>query len=720
EYKSAKDVGKEIGISAATNALSVAGGAAGGAATEAFKGFTGELIKTGINSAVGIATKASVTGIQTGSWDAVRRDFNSFNDWSGIISSAAGSIVTASLGAANLGVGNVKVMGFSSAQIGNISSLNSLVGGLTSSAITYGFTGEATFNVLNTADLGLGVNCGLLEMTVGNNGLSSRIGTGGTDISFGTLKSAASGVAHLDKNRQINKTAESYNTASAMRSLYGFGDAKQQKLLDDFISGKAQLHTGGTDGQAQTVAQDGIRHIYLNQAESADWKLAGITLGHEAYRDGLDNGEAGQKTETRTAVKKHTDMMTRMMKDSLYKDAMKELVDGNKNLQSDLIAKALGGEIFDRYVDKAYDSSADYWKLMNDGTLVQDKDGWLRDENGNFILDKDGNKIGDVNQETGLLNILFAKQEDGSYKNPGKKYDDFTDEQKAISNHIMTDAGISYYYKDPSEMGIENTKWNNDGKALNMDLVMGYAGNTIATSVFMNYFDETTNKMIDGVLSIPTAISNYVESGYLGRLFDYYSKKNDFYNGVRKLFDDYSAVTWTQDMGKPDESTASIYSQHKGGDMTAKEGTAVYAYYSGKVDNNYSGSKTAGNSIKILYGFDFEGSFYSTGVVGQFMHFAEKPTLNKYLSATSQVGKMGHTGLVSGTPGTHLHYQLIGDLQGTKKDSSSWKMLEARRNYFLNKIGSSSKGTYITGEGYNTYYYDVNFLQKKLNIKRGK
>lgn len=62
------------------------------------------------------------------------------------------------------------------------------------------------------------------------------------------------------------------------------------------------------------------------------------------------------------------------------------------------------------------------------------------------------------------------------------------------------------------------------------------------------------------------------------------------------------------------------------------------------------------------------------------MHFSEKPTLNNYLSATSQVGKVGHTGLVSGDPGNHLHYQLIGDLQGTEKNSPSWKILEARRN----------------------------------------
>lgn len=37
-------------------------------------------------------------------------------------------------------------------------------------------------------------------------------------------------------------------------------------------------------------------------------------------------------------------------------------------------------------------------------------------------------------------------------------------------------------------------------------------------------------------------------------------------------------------MGQPDESTASLYATHKGGDMAGNEGTPVYAFYSGKVD----------------------------------------------------------------------------------------------------------------------------------------
>ena len=56
-----------------------------------------------------------------------------------------------------------------------------------------------------------------------------------------------------------------------------------------------------------------------------------------------------------------------------------------ENLAMDIIAyqfsQGLGDEtIFSNYLAGNYDSSGDYWKLMDDGTLVNDGSGWLRDE----------------------------------------------------------------------------------------------------------------------------------------------------------------------------------------------------------------------------------------------------------------------------------------------------------------------------------------------------
>ena len=507
-----------------------------------------------------------------------------------------------------------------------------------------------------------------------------------------------------------------------LRAQYGFGDLVQLDRLDSILKGNTQMRFGDiTDAQSQAAEGNGKRIVHMKMDWNGDWKLGVVMLDHEAHRDGIIRDEQAQKEETRETVKGHTDMMSRMLGDNLYARDMSQMIAGNQNLQMDLLARSLGDDIFNAYVEGCYDSSADYWRMMSDGTLVQDTDGFLKDENGNFIRDKDGNKIGAAGQETGLLNILFAKQEDGSYKNPGKNYDDFSTLEKIISNHIMSESEISYYYKDPNKMGIQNTCWNLDGKALDMNLVMDYAGDSIATAVFMNYYDNTTNSIVDGKTSISSVIAEYKDSGYLNRLLGYYNVKNNFYNGNRKLFDTSSQKEWTQDFGSSsvkDNNNAQIYADnmHKGIDIWAAQGTSVYAFYSGKVVGERLNISSSGYSTIIEYGFNFEGSFYDTGISAQFMHFNEDPSVSvgEYLSATTKVGNVGHTGTVSGTPGNHLHYQLMGNLQGEESDSYKWNMLQNRRNYFLQKFDATDY--YYVGRDYKNYYYNINNLKGRLGL----
>ena len=105
-----------------------------------------------------------------------------------------------------------------------------------------------------------------------------------------------------------------------------------------------------------------------------------------------------------------------------------------ENLAMDIIAyqfsQGLGDEtIFSNYVAGNYDSSGDYWRLMDDGTLVNDGSGWLRDENGKYInidgtLSDEpipGQTLGATGIETGLLNILEGTSSQG--------YNTFSDEQ---------------------------------------------------------------------------------------------------------------------------------------------------------------------------------------------------------------------------------------------------------------------------------------------------
>lgn len=80
-----------------------------------------------------------------------------------------------------------------------LKNLNNLAGGLASSAVSFAFTGNATFNILNLTDFGTRINGGLLEFTIGKDGISSKIGNGGTNISYSTIKSSISGIKEASK-----------------------------------------------------------------------------------------------------------------------------------------------------------------------------------------------------------------------------------------------------------------------------------------------------------------------------------------------------------------------------------------------------------------------------------------------------------------------------------------------------------------------------------------
>jgi hypothetical protein len=118
-----------------------------------------------------------------------------------------------------------------------------------------------------------------------------------------------------------------------------------------------------------------------------------VVLGHESYRDGIVTSD--NIVETQRAVKGHTEMALRMLTDgqrlsennALGRDVYEYLVNKNGS--------------FNSYVDGTYDSSEDYWKLVQkpDGTY-----GFAWDGNLN-IYDEEGNEI--VNYKE-IVNVLVG------------------------------------------------------------------------------------------------------------------------------------------------------------------------------------------------------------------------------------------------------------------------------------------------------------------------
>ena len=245
-YKSPEQIGNELGKKALSSAVSVALAGAGSFVNglNAVKGLTGlaktafDVGKTGVE---GVISTTLNTGIQAMDFSKIgTKDFfddrqfisqmGSITTWSGTISSMGGSAVSGGLGMLNLG----NVDGFNLLQIGQIEQLNGFAGSMASTAIGYGITGNASFNLVRLN------GTGLLEMNLGKDGFNMQLGMGGTDISLGRISGALAGASHWNKNIQIEKAAKRdklQNAATALRAQYGFGDGMQRAQLESILKG---------------------------------------------------------------------------------------------------------------------------------------------------------------------------------------------------------------------------------------------------------------------------------------------------------------------------------------------------------------------------------------------------------------------------------------------------------------------------------------------------
>ncbi len=313
--------------------------------------------------------------------------FNTMTSWdntsTSYISSMAGAGVTSTMDLASFGYINETKA--------NFSALSGLAGGLTSSAIQYGMTGETTLNVMNFGMFGIEgknglVQSGLLELNLGGDRSLLNVGTGGTDVSVGALQKAMAGMEVFKQNKAIRQSGVDRQLYAGMRTLYSAEMNETSALYDDIINGDAAFTTGkGQDYDGYTtVGSDGKRIIDLNMDGKGSLDLA-VLMSHEAFRDGVDSGEFGQQEETMKAALAHMSIGATLAQ--TY--GMNSLNGFNQKEANAYLTAVSTGDWSE--VDQAlggYDSSADYWKLIEnpDGSLTLNDDGrggvFYDDENG--------------------------------------------------------------------------------------------------------------------------------------------------------------------------------------------------------------------------------------------------------------------------------------------------------------------------------------------------
>jgi len=210
-----------------------------------------------------------------------------------------------------------------------------------------------------------------LSLTLGAGGISGSLGGGGYDLVDMGMRIGKGLVLH-DKLDEFSASRGS-SFRESLETAYGYGDAAAEETIWRLALGKDTLVLDDGTGKAETTIDSSGNRILRLMASGGGTEAMldlAITLQHEAWRDGLDGGGAGQRRETFDAASAHTRMALGLGRSGEYGASMVSLASGNINFSED-IAHYLDGS-FASYAGSSYDASGDYWKLTKEGRLVND------------------------------------------------------------------------------------------------------------------------------------------------------------------------------------------------------------------------------------------------------------------------------------------------------------------------------------------------------------
>jgi len=691
-----------------------------GIVSGAFSGISTAVVNSAASTAGKVAVQTLMTGAQTYTTTLVSSALNGitydsvnglgynkdiFNAGmsgmgAGVFSSMTTAMTTSALTAINSGLDKSKLTGYNLLNKEDMKNLNELIGSLAGQGVNYAFGNDISLNVLNLNLLSGGKHSsGLLELHLGNDGVSMNFGTGGANVSFENILSSFRGAQVWNVNNSISNYGNKNNFDSliSLRAQYGYGDNLQKEQLYGILNDNTILNAKAKDDYtAMTdIDENGKRTINLagyqqGMSEEEQFFLAAI-LGHEAYRDGYASDD--NYLETRSAAMAHTEMALRMLLGG-------ENIAFNENLSRDIseyIAAIMANDmsLFSKYVDSNYDSSADFWKLMHDGRLVNDNSGWLTDEIGRPILNDDGLQIGANEIEQGLLNILFGGTHNVNYKK-------YSDAQVILAQSLMLSAGMKFTNKNDNDIRTRLWKSNVTGQSLDMRVIMERAGSTVASPVFARYYENNAIAYVMATLGMDNSYSfdNYLTYDASSRFYNklvpsvlmHLTSMSPFLNASDKF-------EIIQKHGGNNYYYSSYENgAHFGTDFrNRRTGDPIFMGISGSVvytDKEVAPGVGNGNWMVVEYGYMFEGSFIGSGIYGEYMHMVDKPEFSKntYLKSMQILGTVGNTGF-GDIP--HLHYSIF--------TFNKYPYSQSLLNVILNNNTGNTVTSNYSGEFRGTY-----------------
>jgi len=374
---------------------------------------------------------------------------------------------------------------------------------------------------------------------------------------------------------------------------------------------------------AETVKDNNGKKVinlsYQSGMSKEDQLLLGVILGQEANRDANVTNDNWQ--ETRNAVLAHTEMAIRMIQGDYT------VLLNNLNIRKDIEAYRKGIENFYDYVDNNYDSSGDYWKLIqnSDGTI-----GFLWDQKYTYDLSVmegygDKKEVDKLDEET--LKKLWELGGNKSFE----KFDDF---KKAVgtfdnlnnkANDLKTSLAVGN--KKNASTSIVNNKISDFLTSLN---AVGNSGLFIKTDVTTNAFGVgPIFASKGGTLTSDYGIraEDWVTNSIFGRL--YWHGSWDIVNKDSRLV-------------APMNGTLSIEFKKEGGLKLITEG---------EENKKITYAHTNGSSIDTFIDlFSYNGITLTNGKLSGIVQ-------------NLTIGKMGNTGTWSTGAHVHLTYELNGKEQ---------------------------------------------------------
>ncbi|WP_169310639.1 hypothetical protein [Treponema brennaborense] len=587
---------------------------------------------------------------------------------------------------------------------GNFGAAYEAMGGITlnvanlGSMIDMAGTGIARNNGLGQSRLGSIAqklsNTGLLEVNIGSNGVTGRIGMGGIDVG-GNLYNLAK---RMTDKASLEAYKAEYGDAkgNAAYNAYVYGDWTQENTAARLASEIDQLvfsdGSGKSEGWNAQTTSNGSGGRTIEMLNSGNDYNNAITLGHEAYRDGVIGNN--QKAETLAATFGHTGMAVRMLQDGAN-------VGVTENLAKDINAY-LGGNMDDflKYVDGNYDSSADYWKVLANGNIVFDGKKDLYDEKGELLkkYEGTGGYTDSLSQMLGISTVEANKlmiaagydhYKDGAFYSENK-ISALLNEDMQIKTTDLFKASYEFQLKYADQvMTTYGGSMDSAVAAYHNDVLMNdiFGGNMLSNSI-------VASTMMGGLYEFAESYDNVIATyGSVEKNATYESKdaksavsaiaesiRSGNYSNDNSVYRAFDSTGILNPVNSPNTaiSTYAYYedgTNHGWGDPRGfavdiksygVEGLPVLTNVAGyllsnSINSNVPLNLNTGNEIRlfgnnstIIYGHLQSNASSTTALMELLQKTTNANLWRAYIPSGTQIGNLGNTGH---STGPHLHWE---------------------------------------------------------------